>query len=68
MMDNLRVALTRIRDADGQPTWAKPHPEPGMPSVIRVAAHAALLLYQKYHNLIDIENCEVYTFAIGAHF
>jgi hypothetical protein len=35
-----------------------------MPKVIRVAAHAALMLAQKYHSLND--ECEVYRIAIGA--
>lgn len=34
-----------------------------MPKVIRVAAHAALMLAQKYHSLND--ECEVYRIAIG---
>jgi hypothetical protein len=34
-----------------------------LPKVIRVAAHAALMLAEKYHSLND--ECEVYRIAIG---
>lgn len=35
-----------------------------LPNVLRVAAHAALMLAEKYHSLND--ECEVYRIAIGA--
>lgn len=38
----------------------------GMPAVIRVAAHAGLLLAQKYHSMND--ECEVYRIAIGNNY
>ena len=34
-----------------------------LPKVIRVTAHAALMLMQKYHTLND--ECEVYCIAMG---
>jgi hypothetical protein len=34
-----------------------------MPKVIRVAAHASLMLAEKYHSMND--ECEVYRIAIG---
>jgi hypothetical protein len=40
------------------------HEHAAMPKVIQVAAHAALMLAQKYHLLND--ECEVYQIAIGA--
>jgi len=38
----------------------------GMPAVIHVAAHAGLLLAQKYHSMND--ECEVYWIAIGNNY
>lgn len=51
MLDAVEVALIKARD------------NVDAPSVVRVAAHAALLLIQKYHSLTD--ECEVYCIAIG---
>lgn len=42
-------------------TLVEAHTE--LPKVIRVAAHAALMLTQKYHSLND--ECEVYRIAMG---
>jgi len=38
----------------------------GMPAVIRVTAHAGLLLAQKYHSMND--ECEVYWIAISNNY
>jgi hypothetical protein len=54
MLDAIEVSLIKARDnADA-------------PNVVRVAAHASLLLLQKYHLLTD--DCEVYRIAIGKSF
>ncbi|KAH8110930.1 hypothetical protein DFH11DRAFT_728116 [Phellopilus nigrolimitatus] len=50
MLSDLEVALTKVRDAAD------------LPNVIRVAAHASLLVCQKYFALTD--ECEVYRIAI----
>lgn len=52
MFVDLEAALSAVRDATD------------MPNVIRVAAHAALLVSQKYFAMTD--DCEVYRIAIGA--
>lgn len=54
MLDAIEVSLIKARDnADA-------------PNVVRVAAHASLLLLQKYHSLTD--DCKVYRIAIGKPF
>jgi hypothetical protein len=53
MLDAIEEALVHIRDDE----------EEDLPNVIRVAAHAALLLLDKYFSLTD--ECEVYRIAIG---
>jgi len=53
MLDAIEEALVHIRDDE----------EEDLPNIIRVAAHAALLLLDKYFSLTD--ECEVYRIAIG---
>lgn len=54
MLDDLEDALKRVREHES------------LPNVLRVAAHAALMLAEKYHSLND--ECEVYRIAIGMYF
>jgi hypothetical protein len=54
MLDDLEDALKRVREHGS------------LPNVLRVAAHAALMLAEKYHSLND--ECEVYHIAIGTYF
>jgi hypothetical protein len=51
MLDAIESALIKARD------------NTEVPNVVRVAAHASLLLLQKYHSLTD--DCEIYRIAIG---
>lgn len=53
MLDDVEDALVRVRE------------EAELPNVLRVAAHAALMLAQKYHSMND--ECEVYRIAIGKY-
>jgi hypothetical protein len=56
MLDTLEHCMVSVRDATKGP----------LPSSIRVAAQAALLLIDKYFSLTD--ECEVYAIAIGQSF
>lgn len=51
MLHDVEVALGLVRDHSS------------LPNVIRVAAHAALMLAEKYHSFND--KCEVYCIAVG---
>lgn len=51
MLDDVERSLVKARDDEANP------------NVARVAAHASLLLLEKYHSLTD--ECEVYRIAIG---
>jgi hypothetical protein len=44
---------------------ARDDPPPGTFNIIRIAAHAGVLLTQKYLSLMD--DCEVYAIAISKH-
>ncbi|KAJ7147415.1 hypothetical protein C8R43DRAFT_889998, partial [Mycena crocata] len=54
MIEDLERALIKVENASD------------LLPVVRVAAHAALLILQKYHSLTD--DCEIYRIAIGAQF
>jgi hypothetical protein len=51
MLEDLETAMIKVRNAVD------------LPHVIRVAAHAALMVIDKYYSLTD--ECEVYQIAIG---
>jgi len=53
MLTDLEDALKRVREHES------------LPNVLRVAAHAALMLAEKYYSLND--ECEVYHIAIGMY-
>lgn len=53
MLDATESSLIKARDDEGNP------------NVARVAAHAAILLLDKYHSLTD--ECEIYRIAIGLY-
>jgi hypothetical protein len=52
-LDTIEANLTNARD----------DPPPGTFNIIRIAAHAGVLLTQKYLSLMD--DCEVYAIAIS---
>jgi hypothetical protein len=54
MLDAIKLALIRA------------HNTTEAPNVVRVAAHASLLLLLKYHSLMD--DCDMYPIAIGKLF
>lgn len=54
MLQELEDSLALVRDCES------------LPNVLRVAAHASLMLAEKYHSLND--ECEVYRIAIGTCF
>lgn len=56
--------IPMLQEVEESPEIVRDHT--GMPAVIRVAAHAGLLLAQKYHSMND--ECEVYRIAIGNNY
>lgn len=48
---------------DAESSLIKARNDEGNLNVARVAAHAAILLLEKYHSLAD--KCEIYRIAIG---
>lgn len=60
-MDKLEEALITIRNSSQRTNRDGEVIE--VPAVIRVAAHAALLVFNKYHSLLG--QCEIYPIAIG---